>query len=72
MSKVYNIIFLLIGAVLVFLYQFDMMFTTSISIKAAKELFGIISISGAILIIVALINLYSMREIGKSLPRERS
>ena len=72
MSKVYNVIFLFIGAVLVFLYQFDVMFTTSLSISAAKELFGIISISGAILIVVALINLYSLHEIGKSLPQQKS
>jgi len=72
MSKVYNVIFLFAGSVLVCLYQFDVMFTTSISINAAKELFGIISITGAILIVVALINLYSIHEIGKSLPQEKS
>ena len=72
MSKVYNTISLFVGVILVFLYQFDVMFTTSLSIRAAKELFGIISITGAILIVVSLINLYSIREIGKSSPQEKS
>lgn len=71
MSKVYNIIFLFVGVVLVFLYQFDISFTTSLSMNTAKELFGIISISGAILIVVALINLYSISEIEKSLSQEK-
>lgn len=72
MSKVYNIIFLLIGIVLVFVYQFDVRITSALPMSNAKELFGMISISGAIIIVVALINLYSKHEIEKSLPQEKS
>ncbi len=69
MSKLYNVLILLLGASLVFIKQFESLSKSLVPFQLKKEWFAMMLISGVIFILISIINFYSTHEIKRSLQK---
>jgi hypothetical protein len=70
MGKVYNTVVFLVGLTLIFMCRINHSILSLVPLNS-KTVEGIVSMGGAILMIIAVINLYSLCEIEKSLPQDK-